>query len=114
MKLSTQLDKRPRLFARKVVTLPSIRLVSITTVGGKVGIYDMVSYIVLIARYWDDPHSFKPSRFLGDWPRDAFLPFSAGKNEFNAPESDNPPPTLVRAPGMYWQKVVVDIHATYI
>ncbi|KAF8070554.1 cytochrome P450 [Lyophyllum atratum] len=29
-------------------------------------------------RYWDDPHSFKPSRFLGEWPRDAFLPFSAG------------------------------------
>ncbi|KAI0064393.1 cytochrome P450 [Artomyces pyxidatus] len=29
-------------------------------------------------RYWEDPHSFKPSRFLGDWPRDAFLPFSQG------------------------------------
>ncbi|RDB24803.1 hypothetical protein Hypma_007792 [Hypsizygus marmoreus] len=29
-------------------------------------------------RYWEDPESFKPSRFLGDWPRDAFLPFSAG------------------------------------
>ncbi|KAG5648537.1 hypothetical protein DXG03_003148 [Asterophora parasitica] len=29
-------------------------------------------------RYWEDPHSFKPSRFLGEWPRDAFLPFSAG------------------------------------
>ena len=31
------------------------------------------------ARYWDDPHTFNPSRFLKDWPRDAFLPFSAGK-----------------------------------
>ena len=30
------------------------------------------------ARYWEDPHAFKPSRFLGDWPRDAFLPFSGG------------------------------------
>ena len=30
------------------------------------------------ARYWDDPHTFKPSRFLKDWPRDAFLTFSAG------------------------------------
>jgi hypothetical protein len=31
------------------------------------------------ARYWDDPYSFKPERFLKkDWPRDAFLPFSAG------------------------------------
>lgn len=30
------------------------------------------------ARYWSDPYSFKPERFLGDWPRDAFVPFSAG------------------------------------
>ncbi|KAI0052106.1 cytochrome P450 [Auriscalpium vulgare] len=29
-------------------------------------------------RYWEDPHTFKPERFLGDWPRDAFIPFSAG------------------------------------
>ncbi|EIN08462.1 cytochrome P450 [Punctularia strigosozonata HHB-11173 SS5] len=30
-------------------------------------------------RYWKDPHTFNPSRFLdADWPRDAFLPFSAG------------------------------------
>jgi len=29
-------------------------------------------------RYWEDPHSFRPARFLEDWPRDAFLPFSAG------------------------------------
>ncbi|KAH9485050.1 Cytochrome P450 monooxygenase 124 [Psilocybe cubensis] len=29
-------------------------------------------------RYWHDPDSFKPSRFLGDWPRDAFIPFSSG------------------------------------
>ncbi|KAG6849998.1 hypothetical protein H0H93_002788 [Arthromyces matolae] len=30
-------------------------------------------------RYWKDPLSFMPSRFLDkDWPRDAFLPFSAG------------------------------------
>ena len=31
-----------------------------------------------IARYWDDPNTFKPDRFLGDWPRDSFLPFSGG------------------------------------
>jgi hypothetical protein len=30
------------------------------------------------ARYWKDPHEFNPSRFLGEWDRDAFLPFSAG------------------------------------
>ncbi|KIP06369.1 hypothetical protein PHLGIDRAFT_515467 [Phlebiopsis gigantea 11061_1 CR5-6] len=29
-------------------------------------------------RYWEDPYTFKPSRFHGDWPREAFLPFSAG------------------------------------
>ncbi|KAL1946312.1 hypothetical protein VTO73DRAFT_15439 [Trametes versicolor] len=29
-------------------------------------------------RYWDDPEAFKPARFLGDYPRDAFLPFSGG------------------------------------
>jgi len=29
-------------------------------------------------RYWDEPNTFKPSRFLGEWPRDAFLPFSGG------------------------------------
>ncbi|KAF9048942.1 cytochrome P450 [Panaeolus papilionaceus] len=30
-------------------------------------------------RYWSDPKAFKPSRFLEpDWPREAFLPFSAG------------------------------------
>lgn len=29
-------------------------------------------------RYWKDPEQFNPSRFLGDWPRDAFLPFSGG------------------------------------
>lgn len=29
-------------------------------------------------KYWDEPEAFKPDRFLGDWPRDAFLPFSSG------------------------------------
>ncbi|KAI0819406.1 cytochrome P450 [Trametes gibbosa] len=29
-------------------------------------------------RYWDDPAAFKPERFLGNYPRDAFLPFSGG------------------------------------
>lgn len=33
----------------------------------------------LPARYWQDPHTFRPSRFLSPtWPRDAFMPFSAG------------------------------------
>ncbi|KAG8953494.1 hypothetical protein FRC04_002336 [Tulasnella sp. 424] len=30
-------------------------------------------------RYWKEPYSFKPKRFLeSDWPRDAFIPFSSG------------------------------------
>jgi len=29
-------------------------------------------------RYWKDPHKFMPERFLGDWPKDAFIPFSQG------------------------------------
>ncbi|KAG7445093.1 cytochrome P450 [Guyanagaster necrorhizus] len=29
-------------------------------------------------RYWKDPEVFNPSRFLGDWPREAFVPFSQG------------------------------------
>ncbi|KAG7093386.1 hypothetical protein E1B28_007067 [Marasmius oreades] len=29
-------------------------------------------------RYWKDPHEFRPSRFRENWPKDAFLPFSAG------------------------------------
>jgi cytochrome P450 len=31
------------------------------------------------ARFWDNPDAFKPERFLGDWPREAFLPFSQGR-----------------------------------
>jgi len=30
------------------------------------------------SRYWKDPYRFRPERFLEDWPRDAFLPFSSG------------------------------------
>lgn len=31
-----------------------------------------------LARYWKDPYEFRPQRFMEDWPRDAFLPFSGG------------------------------------
>jgi hypothetical protein len=30
------------------------------------------------AKYWDEPDAFKPERFLGEWPKHAFIPFSAG------------------------------------
>ncbi|KAI0739086.1 cytochrome P450 [Daedaleopsis nitida] len=29
-------------------------------------------------KYWEDPDKFDPARFLRDYPRDAFLPFSGG------------------------------------
>ncbi|TDL22861.1 cytochrome P450 [Rickenella mellea] len=32
-------------------------------------------------RYWKDPHEFKPQRFLEDYNRDAFLPFSGGARQ---------------------------------
>jgi cytochrome P450 len=30
------------------------------------------------AKYWPNPEAFNPDRFLGDWNRDAYIPFSAG------------------------------------
>ena len=36
-------------------------------------------FYCVLARYWKDPNTFKPERFLEDWPKDAFLPFSAGE-----------------------------------
>ncbi|KAL1760262.1 cytochrome P450 [Schizophyllum commune] len=30
------------------------------------------------SHYWESPHDFKPDRFLGDWPKDAFAPFALG------------------------------------
>jgi hypothetical protein len=36
----------------------------------------------LAARHWKDPHKFMPERFLGDWPKDAFLAFSQGISRF--------------------------------
>ncbi|KAI0326146.1 cytochrome P450 [Cubamyces sp. BRFM 1775] len=29
-------------------------------------------------RYWEDPEEFRPARFLGNYPREAFIPFSGG------------------------------------
>ncbi|THH29773.1 hypothetical protein EUX98_g4419 [Antrodiella citrinella] len=39
---------------------------------------EKVTVAIPKAKYWEDPLTFKPSRFEGDWPRDAFLPFSGG------------------------------------
>lgn len=32
-----------------------------------------------LARYWPDPYTFNPSRFLGEYNHDAFIPFSSGR-----------------------------------
>ncbi|KAL0063504.1 hypothetical protein AAF712_009600 [Marasmius tenuissimus] len=31
-------------------------------------------------RYWEEPSEFKPSRFIGEWNKDAFIPFSTGSH----------------------------------
>jgi len=55
-----------------------------------------------LARYWEDPYAFRPSRFLKDWPRDAFLPFSAG-NIF---------PSVVGCPVTDSRNLQVPMHAS--
>lgn len=45
--------------------------------------YSVLSAILTListAHYWDSPHEFRPDRFLGDWPKDAFAPFAIGTN----------------------------------
>lgn len=39
-------------------------------------------YWYYIAHHWTDPETFNPSRFLGNYPKDAFLPFSGGISFF--------------------------------
>jgi cytochrome P450 len=31
-----------------------------------------------VAKYWDQPEEFRPERFMGDYNRDAFIPFAGG------------------------------------
>jgi len=53
---------------KRVLPIPQRTIVILNTVG--------VHYN---PRYWKDPEEFRPGRFLEpDWPRDAFIPFSAG------------------------------------
>ena len=40
-----------------------------------------ISWSILIIsteKYWPDPYEFRPDRFLGDYDKDAYLPFSTG------------------------------------
>jgi hypothetical protein len=70
-----------------------------------------------IARYWKDPHKFRPERFLGDWPRDAFISFSQGLSVFRSLQHRNHDlNTLCRCPRLRWETVrivVVKLRAEY-
>ncbi|KZP12182.1 cytochrome P450 [Athelia psychrophila] len=52
---------------QKQITVPAGAKIAIDTAG-----------LHYNPRYWEDPHAFKPERFMDNWPRHAFLPFSAG------------------------------------
>ncbi|PBK99821.1 cytochrome P450 [Armillaria gallica] len=52
---------------RRTIPVPQGTIVNIDVVG-----------LHYNPRYWKDPEMFDPSRFLGDWPREAFVPFSQG------------------------------------
>ncbi|KAK0241060.1 cytochrome P450 [Armillaria nabsnona] len=52
---------------RKTVPVPRGAMVRIDVVG-----------LHYNPRYWKDPEMFNPLRFLDNWPREAFMPFSQG------------------------------------
>ncbi|KIJ61829.1 hypothetical protein HYDPIDRAFT_176809 [Hydnomerulius pinastri MD-312] len=52
---------------KQTITVPQGMILSLDVVG-----------LHYNPKYWEDPETFKPSRFLGDWNKDAFLPFSGG------------------------------------
>ncbi|KAK0466887.1 cytochrome P450 [Desarmillaria tabescens] len=52
---------------RKTVPVPQGAIMRIDVVG-----------LHYNPHYWKDPETFKPSRFLDNWPREAFMPFSQG------------------------------------
>ena len=57
-----------------------------------------------LARYWKDPHRFIPERFLGDWPKEAFLPFSQGMS-FPPDHCNLKSRTLCRCPCLFGETV---------
>ena len=64
-----------RKASRLISTLPAFTI----TVSGELRASYMCILISLYpARYWENPNEFIPERFLGDYPKDAFLPFSGG------------------------------------
>ena len=79
--LSTHLAGMFTLRSQKELTWPWISLRYIIIVRTSLTPQVMrgkSSCEIITARYWEDPKEFKPSRFLQEWDRDAFLPFSMG------------------------------------
>ena len=57
--------------------------------------------MMCLARYWKEPHKFMPERFLGDWPKDAFIPFSQGMSLLLSQHCNHNSKTL-QAPALVW------------
>lgn len=60
---------------------PGLHYNRTSVLGSITALFSLFRFVapILAARYWDDPETFRPSRFLEkDWPRDAFFPFSGG------------------------------------
>ena len=79
---------------KRILPLPGGTHITINVVGlhynrmrptGSIFVSDVRLLTAPAARYWKDPDEFQPGRFLEpDWPRDAFIPFSAGENIYRA------------------------------
>ncbi|KAG7093329.1 hypothetical protein E1B28_007009 [Marasmius oreades] len=65
-----------------VLSAPSVdgtRMESVPVPRGTHVIVDVVG-LHYNPRHWEDPTEFRPSRFIREWPKDAFIPFSAGSH----------------------------------
>jgi len=68
----------PTVFAHVTAADPHSSAVKDMAVPAGAMIYIHTPGLHYNERYWSDPYTFKPDRFLGEWNKDAFLPFSGG------------------------------------